>query len=425
MQLVILAGGKGTRLGLADIPKPMVAIAGKPLLEYQIELAKRYGLTEIFILSGYLADVIINHFGDGSAFGVNIHHVVEPSPLGTAGALKLLDGKLTGRFMVFYGDIAMDFDIPALIEFDRKDSETLGSIIVHPNSHPYDSDLVAIDAAGYVTSFLMKSQHAEVYRNLVSAAVYVLSPRIMNYLKEDVFADFGKDVFPAALKNGERIRAYITPEYITDMGTKDRFARVCKDVESGKVRRLNRKYSRPAIFLDRDGVINENMDNDISFDSFHLLPEVTRAIALVNKSDYLCIVVTNQPMIAKGFITFEELEKIHKKMETLLGQEGAFIDGIFFCPHHPEKGFEGEIPELKIDCVCRKPKTGMFTKAQKDFNIDMSRSWMIGDSETDILAGKNTGCKTIIIGAPGKYSAADYQKKHLFDAVKFVLGGIE
>jgi histidinol-phosphate phosphatase family protein len=259
---------------------------------------------------------------------------------------------------------------------------------------------------------------------LVNAAVYVLSPRILDYIAEDAFADFGRDIFPVVLKKGERIRAYATPEYIKDMGTKERFAEVCADVESGKVRRLNRQYSRPAVFLDRDGVINKNMDTDISFETFALLPDAAKAIARINQSDYLCIVVTNQPMLAKGFITFDDLEKTHKKMEALLGQDGAFIDGIYFCPHHPEKGFSGEITELKIDCACRKPKPGMFFQAQKDFNIDLAHSWMIGDSESDMRSGKSAGCKTILVGSPVVESAdADYKKENIFEAVSLLLGG--
>ena len=237
MQLVILAGGKGTRLGLTDIPKPMAALQGKPLLEHQIELAERHGIRKIFILSGYLADTIVNYFGNGAKWGVEIHHVIEPKPLGTAGALKLLEGKLTGRFIVFYGDIVMDFDVSAFAAFDARDAGTIGTIIVHPSSHPQDSDLVVVDAARYVTAFLPKPHDtAPASQALVNAAVYALSPRILDYITEDAFADFGRDIFPAVLQKGEKIRAYQTAEYIKDMGTKERFAEARADMESVRVR---------------------------------------------------------------------------------------------------------------------------------------------------------------------------------------------
>ncbi len=107
--------------------------------------------------------------------------------------------------------------------------------------------------------------------------------------------------------------------------------------------------------------------------------------------------MTNQPVIARGEVSFEELEGIHNKMETLLGEKGAYLDAIYYCPHHPHKGYEGECPELKIECDCRKPKPGMLFKAAEDFNIDLSQSWMIGDGENDVKAGINAGCKTVFL----------------------------
>ena len=424
MQLVILAGGKGTRLGLTDIPKPMVSIAGKPLLEHQIELAKHYGVNEIFILSGHLNHVIIDYFGDGSKWGVKIHHVVEPYSLGTAGALKLLDKKLTDRFLVFYGDIVMDFDINAFQTFDSIHNDGIATILVHPNNHPYDSDLIEINKDLSIKHFLSKP-HPDglIYKNLVNAAIYILSPKIMDYIETDVFSDFGKDIFPKLLEKNQKIYTYNTSEYIKDMGTKERFAQVCQDFEIGKVARFNKRNTRSAIFLDRDGTINNNMDKNPNVDDFYLLNGVSNAIYKINKSDYLSIVLTNQPMIAKGFVKEEDIENIHKKMETLLGAEHAYLDAIYYCPHHPEKGFDAEVPELKIICECRKPKIGMFLKAQKDFNIDLSKSWMIGDTEVDMQAGKNAGCKTILVNNKVlKTHLADYVCNDINEAVDLIMG---
>ena len=398
MQLVIIAGGKGTRLGLKDIPKPMCPIDNKPLLQYQIELAKRYGIDEIFILSGHLSQVIVNYFGDGSKFGVKIHHVVEPHPLGTAGSLKLIEDQLTERFLVFYGDVVMDFDISSFIKFDSQDTDTLGTLLVHPGNHPYDSDLVEVNSDNDIIGFLPKPHPKNLlYRNLNNAAVYILSPEILRYIPEDQNLDFGKDIFPKLVSDGYRLRAYDTPEFIRDMGTPDRLKVIEKDVVSGLVSSLNKENPRKAIFLDRDGTINENMDIHPSVENFCLLPGVAEAIRKINETHYLAVVVTNQPMIAKGFLTFPELEKIHKKMETLLGNERAYLDRIYFCPHHPEKGFAGELPELKVDCDCRKPKPGMLLQAGRDLNIDLSNSWMIGDSLSDIEAGRRAGCNAILL----------------------------
>ena len=422
MQLVIIAGGKGTRLGLKDIPKPMVKIAGKPLLEHQILFAKRYGINEIFILSGHLANVIEDYFGNGEKWGVKIHHVVEPYPLGTAGCLKLIREKITERFLVFYGDVVMDFDIKSFIDFD-KSHNSIGTAIVHPNDHPYDSDLLEINSENIVTSVLPKPHdEGKYYQNLVNAAVYIFSPKIFDYIENGVFQDFGKDILKKLIDNGEILAAYSTPEYIKDMGTSERFEKVEQDFISEKVARLNKKNKRPCIFLDRDGVINPDMGTKPSVKDFKLLPETAEAVKIINNSDYLAVVVTNQPMAAKGFITIADIENMHKKMETLLGEQGAYLNKIYYCPHHPEKGFEGEVPELKIDCECRKPKAGMLFKAANDLNIDLKNSWMIGDSKRDIEAGKNAGCKTVSIG---KIDGADYIAANLKDAVELIIGELK
>lgn len=422
MQLVIIAGGKGTRLGLKDIPKPMVKIGDKPLLEHQIELAKKYGVNEVFILSGHLANVIEEYFGDGSNFGVKIHHIVEPYPLGTAGSLKLLEGQLNDRFLVFYGDVVMDFDIKSFIEFDKQ-YDSIGTAIIHPNDHPYDSDLLEIDNNNRVVKVLPKPhKEGEYYQNLVNAAVYIFSSKIFKYIEDGISQDFGKHILPKIVEAGETLIGYRTPEYIKDMGTADRFEAVKNDFLTGKVARLNKQNKRPCIFLDRDGVINRDMDSMPLCKDFELLDGVAEAIKTINKSDYLSVVVTNQPMIAKGFVSFEEVENTHKKMETLLGEQHAYLNGIYYCPHHPEKGFEGEVPELKIECECRKPKAGMIFKAAEELNIDLNNSWMIGDSKRDIEAGKNAGCKTISIK---ENFGADYVAEDLKDAINYILEGVE
>lgn len=420
MQTVIIAGGKGTRLGLKDIPKPMVEIDGKPLLEHQIELAKKYGSKEFFILSGHLAHVIEEYFGDGEKWGVKIHHVVEPYPLGTAGSLKLLEGKLEDRFLVFYGDVVMDFDIDSFINFDSQ-FISVGTTLVHPNDHPYDSDLLEIDDSNKVVKVLPKPhKEGEYYQNLVNAAVYIFSNKVFDYIESGISQDFGKHILSKIVDSGASLYAYVTPEYIKDMGTADRFEKVKDDFVTGKVARLNKKNKRPCIFLDRDGVINQNMDSNPTTKDFKLLSKVSEAIQKINKSDYLAVVVTNQPMIAKGFVTKEEVENTHKKMETLLGNDRAFVNAIYYCPHHPEKGFEGEIPELKIDCDCRKPKAGLLLKAAKDLNIDLEKSWMIGDSERDLGAGKNAGCKTIYI-SDKKSELADFYATNLLEAIEKIM----
>ena len=198
---------------------------------------------------------------------------------------------------------------------------------------------------------------------------------------------------------------YDSPEYVKDMGTPERYYSVCKDCKEGRISAKNLKNKQKAIFLDRDGTINKYLG-------------FLRNIRKINESGYLAVVVTNQPVIARGEVSFEELEEIHNKMETLLGKEGAYLDAIYYCPHHPHKGYEGERPELKIDCDCRKPKPGMLLKAAADFNIDLSRSWMVGDGENDVKAGLNAGCKTALIGQSKDNIGQLVSAKSLLEFVK-------
>lgn len=423
---VILAGGKGTRLGLEGLPKPMVSVAGKPLLEHHLLLLQRYGIKKVIMLTGYLSEKIEDYFGDGSQWGMDVSYVREEIPLGTSGALKQLEIILDERFLVLYGDVVMDFDIKRFRDFDEQ-SASLGSLIVHPNDHPYDSDLVECDGDS-ITKFISKPHPEGLrYQNLVNAAVYILSPEIFKFINQGTQSDFGKDIFPLAIKEGGHLRAYNSPEYIKDLGTPDRLEKVEKDFKSGKIARWNRSNSRPAIFIDRDGVINKEVNNLRKIEDFEILPGVANAIRLINQSEFLSIVVTNQPAIAKGFLSIENLGEIHKLLETSLGEKKSFLNQIYFCPHHPDKGFEGEVTDLKVVCNCRKPEIGMILEAKRDHNIDLTRSYFIGDSTTDIKTASNAGLTSVLVqtGYAGKDQRYDISADHtaldLEDAVKWIL----
>lgn len=395
MKVVIIAGGKGTRIASvnSEIPKAMIPVNGKPVLEYQIELAYRYGLKEITLIIGYLGDQIKSYFGNGSKWNVTINYFEEAQPLGTAGAIAELSDTLTEDFLVFYGDTIMDIDLNRMINF-HKNHPHGSTLLVHPNDHPFDSDLVEIDDNHCVRHFHSKP-HPEnfIYKNLVNAALYILTPELVSLITPGEKSDFGKDIFPLALKQGINLFGYVSPEYIKDMGTPDRYQLVCGDVLSGKVQSLNLNNKRKAIFLDRDGVINKEVDLLHEVEKLELIEGVAEAVRLINKMGYLTIVITNQPVIARNLCSIEVLQNIHKKMETLLGEKGAYLDGIYYCPHHPDKGYPEERVEYKIACDCRKPKPGMILSAAKDFNIDLPNSYLIGDRLTDIEAGTNAGLK--------------------------------
>ena len=416
MKTVIMAGGRGTRIASVanDVPKPMINICGKPILEHQIDNLKACGLTDIILVIGYLGEKIKDYFGDGSRFGVCIEYFIEDHPLGTAGALFKMP-QLTEDFLLLCGDVIIDVDFNRFIAF-HKEKKAWASLVAHPNGHPYDSSLLVTEieapkmAGGMpvdthrVICWMAKEDERLYYKNRVNAGIELISPELLKETMKNFVPrhpetpdkiDLDRDVLKTNIGSG-RIYAYDTPEYVKDMGTPDRFFEAENDIKTGKVHAHNLKNRQKAIFLDRDGTINKMVGFVTRPEQFELLPDVAKAIKAINKSGYLAIVITNQPVIARGDCTFEQLQTIHNKMETELGKEGAFVDAIYVCPHHTDKGFSGERPEYKCDCDCRKPKPGLLLQAAKDFNIDLSQSYTIGDSDRDVKAGKNAGVKEAI-----------------------------
>lgn len=410
MKAVIMAGGQGTRISsiAGNLPKPMIEISGKPILEHEIECLREQGFTDIILTVGHLGKVIQDYFGDGSKvsqvtgkpFGVHIDYYVEKEPLGNAGALFYIKKILTEDFLLLNGDVIFDVDFNRFVRYHKK-CGGLVTLFTHPNSHPYDSGLIFTDESGVVTQWLAKEDaRPSYYRNRVNSGLHVISPRILDNLEQDIVSskvDLDRQLLKPLAGSGCMF-AYDSPEYVKDMGTPERYKRVCQDFLDGMVQAKNLKNKQKAVFLDRDGTINRYVGFLKKTEDFVLLPGVAEAVKRINDSGYLAIVITNQPVIARGEITWSQLQEIHNRMETLLGEKGAYLDAIYFCPHHPHRGYAGEIEELKIECNCRKPKPGLFFEAAADFNIDLSQSWMIGDGENDVLAGKAAGCKTAFIG---------------------------
>ena len=414
MKTIIMAGGRGTRISelFPDIPKPLIPINGIPILEREIYSLAMQGFTDIIITVSYMADKIISYFEDGSRLGVKIEYYVEKTPLGNAGALLKLRHKLDEPFLLLNADAMFDVDFNRMIKY-HNESGGMVTLFTHPNSHPYDSGLIFCDREKKVTSWLAKEdERPRFYKNRVNAGLHVINPQILDKVRianiggidketgKVIKVDLDRQLLKPMAGMGE-MYCYDSPEYVKDMGTPDRYMDVCNDYREGIVTSKNLHNKQKAIFLDRDGTINRYIGFLRSLEQFELLPGVAQAIKKINESGYLCIVITNQPVVARGEVTVDELDEIHNKMETLLGREGAYIDDLYYCPHHPHKGYDGEIPDLKVECNCRKPKPGMILKAAEDYNIDLHSSYMIGDGENDILAGIAAGCKSILLTGEG------------------------
>jgi D,D-heptose 1,7-bisphosphate phosphatase len=428
--LVIVAGGKGARLAslFGELPKVLVPVGGKPVLQHQLELAAAAGVTDVTILAGHLGGKIRDFVGDGSRFGLKARVLVESEPLGNAGALLQSLDLLPEHFFVLYGDVmgAVDLQRMARLHLDRKADFTA---LVHPNDHPHDSDLLETDGDGWITAIHVYPHPADRYfANLVNAALYVvrrdaLRPWSANPGKQD----FTKDIIPGLIAAGGRVLAYRSNEYLRDMGTPARLQRVEADWRAGKISLEASAQNRPTVFLDRDGTLNVEKGFLRTPADLELLPEVGPALRSLRQAGFRLVVLTNQPVIARGEASEAVVADIHRRLEWELGKEGAYLDGIYVCPHHPDRGFPGERTELKISCDCRKPATGLFEQACCDLHVDVEGSWMIGDQTRDIELARQASLRSILVqtgaaGQDGKFrSTPDYVATDLAAAADIVL----
>ena len=431
MQAVIMAGGKGTRLVTItkdEIPKPMAPVLGKPILEWQVERLKENGINEIIMVIGHLGNKIVDYFGNGEKFGVDIKYIEEKEPLGTAGAFYYLKDYLVSEyFLLVFGDVIFDIDINRMEKY-HVDKKSIATLFAHPNSHPFDSDLVITDENHKITCFDSKSSVRDYwYDNSVNAGFYILNKSICDTVSEPVKVDLEKDILMDLAKNSKEIYAYSSPEYIKDVGTVERIEKASEEIKSGFVANRNLKHKQKCIFIDRDGTINKHKGLVYKEDDFILEDFTKDAIKFINESGYLAIVITNQPVVARGLCEITDVENIHNKMKTILGREGAFFDDVVFCPHHPDKGYPEENPIYKIPCKCRKPETGMINSCVDKFNIDIDKSWMIGDTTIDMKTGENEGLNTALVltgesGKDGKFDVKpDITCDNLLEAVKQIM----
>ena len=396
MRAVIMAGGKGERMAGAypDIPKPLVPVCGKPILLRQLEALKAQGITDVTLVTGYRAEQIEETVGSGEALGMRVSYYQEQTPLGTAGALYRLP--LTETFLLLNADLLFDFALAPMLAFHKK-SGALATLFAHPNTHPADSTLIDADETGRVLRFLPKDGRTGYFANLCNAGVQLLEPALLAMCPHTGRADLDRDLLAPAVATG-RVYAYKSYEYVRDMGTPQRLAAVEMDLVSGIVQTKNAKNKQRAVFLDRDGTLNVKNGFITSPEQLQLLPGAGEAVRRINELGYLAVLITNQPVIARGECTEAMLREIHNQLETLLGGEGAYLDGVYYCPHHPDAGFPGEVPELKIVCGCRKPAPGLILRAAKEMNIDLAASYMVGDSRRDIGAAENAGCAPVFLG---------------------------
>jgi histidinol-phosphate phosphatase family protein len=417
-QIVVLAGGKGTRLASfsGGLPKALVPVKGTAVLERILRQAEEARFEEALVLLGYQADLIQRTLQTGS-YKIPLRLVCESKPLGTAGAVLSAFELLREHFLVVYADVLMDVDLMSFCNFHAAKAAD-ATLFCHPNDHPDDSDLVDVDEVGRIRRFF-SHPHPEnlATRNLSNAALYCIrKSSLAAWRIHDAPLDFAKGLFPSMLERGTRMYGYLSREYIKDMGTPERLCCVERDLESGLVAGLRLGRSMPAVFFDRDGVVNVERGHITSEDDVEVYAGVAEALKLLKSAGYLCVVVTNQPAVARGECSLETLGRIHGRIDMLLGRSGAYFDAWYCCPHHPDRGFPGEVQVLKITCNCRKPATGMLEQCRKDLNVDLKSSWLIGDQTRDIQMATNAGLSSILVTTGFAGTDRKYEAKPLYIA---------
>ena len=428
--LVIVAGGKGKRLAaqFEDLPKALVPVGGKPVLQHQLEFAVASGIDTVTIFAGHLAAKIQDFVGDGSRFGLEVRVLVEKEPLGNAGAVARALDVLPEHFFVVYGDVmlAVDLGRMAAQHLERNADFTT---FVHPNDHPHDSDLLEVDASGWVkASHTYPHPEGIFFNNLVNASLYVIRRDALRPWAGRGPLDFVKDIMAGLLARGGCVLAYRSNDYIKDMGTPARLGAVESDWRAGKLDLTKANADVPAVFLDRDGTLNLENGFLRSVEDFELVAGAGAALRTLRQAGFRLVVLTNQPVIARGEASEADVAAIHRRLEWELGLAGAYLDAIYVCPHHPDRGFAGERSELKITCDCRKPATGLLRRACEDLHIDVAHSWMIGDQSRDIEMARRAGLRSVLVrtglaGNDGKFAVEpDHVACDISTAAEYIVG---
>ena len=430
-QAVVLAGGKGTRLRsvLGDVPKPLAEVGGEPLLSHHMRLLRAYGFTNVVILVDHGADQIQAWADAQDGAGLAISLVADGSPRGTAGAVLAAYPKLAAEFLVMYADTMLEVDLGRFWAWHAADPEAAASLFLHPNDHPQDSDLVEVDGSGRILAFYPYPHPQGAWLpNLVNAALYIVRrSALTSYIDAAPPLDFGKDLFPRLLADGALLRGYNSPEYIKDAGTPERLARVRKAHAAGVPRKASLREPQRAVFLDRDGTLNIAAGHIARAEDLHVFDFVGPALRRLNDAGWRSIVVTNQPVLARGEATEGELRRIHARLDTAVARHGAYFDRLFLCPHHPDAGYPGEVRALKVDCSCRKPEAGLIWQAQAALNIDLAESWFVGDSSADLGAAETAQVSSILVetgsgGLDGRHPfEAGFSARDMSAAVDFIL----
>lgn len=384
-QAVILAGGRGERLRpFTDIrPKPMLQVHGKPFLEYNIEQLRQQGFQRVLLLLGYLPEVVQDYFGDGSRWGVKIEYSVTPVEDNTGRRLKRAVEFLEDTFLLLYCDNYWPLPMQKVWERFRQ-AGAPALLTVYGNKDNYTKDTLKVGQDGFITLFDKQRRAPDLKGVEISYGIF--RKELVTSLPEENIS-FEETLYPA-LAQQHKLAAFLTDHRYYSVGSAQRLPLT----EAFLAR-------RPTVILDRDGVLNRKPPRAQyvrSWAEFEWLPGAKEALQRLKAAGFRTIVVSNQAGVARGAMTEADLLEIHRRMTREVVRSGGGIEAVYYCPHNWEDG-----------CECRKPRPGMLFQAQRDFNLDLSRTPFVGDDERDAQAAEAAGCPSILLSG----------QKTLFDIV--------
>lgn len=403
---------------------PLTEINGKPLLRWQIENLKTGGFKKIYVTLGKeqkeLHEIVKNTLA--KEFDLSI---IEQNGLPTSGrGLSILSALEHDDVALIDGDIFFDVDWKRFFLYHKANKSLITSLVQPSLNKHYnlftneDDQLLSLERCELKTGVY--------FENLDLAGLYIVSKRLLETFSEETECKFVEDLLLPTSAIGETY-IYRSSEYVKKVLSPEDQKIIGEDINKGIPALFNFSHPQKAIFLDRDGTINHFGDFVVKASMLELEQGSSEAIKMINASPYLAICVTNQPIVARGEASIEELHKIHNRLETLLLKEGAYLNDLFFCPHFTHGGFPNEVPSLIFKCNCRKPNIGMLQKAAKRYNIDLKESWMVGDTCQDVQTGINAGCHTVMLlgGDPHPYkkfgdAKADIVCQRLIDAIPLI-----
>jgi len=416
----VLAAGEGSRLRplTLNMPKPMLPIDGKPLLDHTVRWLRWYGIKDIAINLHHCPDVIVNYFGSGEPLDVELVYSYEDAVLGTAGGVrKMRDFIGDSPLVIVYGDVLTDMSLHDLLAFHReattRDSAAGVTLSLCHVNNPTEVGLVDMASDGRILRFVEKPKPEEVFTDLANAGILVVEPWVIDMIPPGVFFDFGRDLFPMLLEKGVSMYGWAAPDdtFVMDIGSHAAYDRAQQDWPAHV--RARQAQPRPAIFVDRDGVINRNRQDYVkSWAEFEFLPGAIEALRRLSQTGWPIIVVSNQSAVGRGVVEPQVVEDIHARMAAAIRRAGGRVDDVLYCPHAPEE-----------HCNCRKPQPGLFHQAAERHNIDLSRSYMIGDAACDVEAACAAGCKPVLVRSGRWVEQAARLRTHLLD-IQHVAAGL-